>query len=252
MKKFFLYLSFIASLSSCTSEVDNLMDSQIQNTTRSVFEISLTYPISSFAEKCTFTNNDLNELEGMLNLMQSYDYMGYVYNPLFEYTKSHGNKIVLIERNNTLKKQGGYDPRTKKVMFGSTASISNVFPEEFIHFNQDNFYPDGTTQYLTRGKPNIEMEAKIIEDCASLYGSLSTLYGAGPTYSKQYEQWIWDFVYNSSKHFPSMNDVLTNKSSGIGYQDFIEDLKKKDPAYNYESINTLNPILIDYIYKNII
>lgn len=78
-------------------------------------------------------------------------------------------------------------------------------------------------------------------------------YGAGPTYGDTYRNWIWDLVYNNSdndKYFPSMNYVLTYKINNIGYRDFIEDLKKKSASYNYESINSLNPILIDFIYKN--
>lgn len=106
---------------------------------------------------------------------------------------------------------------------------------------------------MTKGKPNIEMEAKIIEDCADLYGTAAAYYGAGPTYGDTYRNWIWDLVYNNSdnnKYFPSMNYVLTYKINNIGYRDFIEDLKKKSASYNYESINSLNPILIDFIYKN--
>lgn len=255
MKKKFICrafsLSCIGMLLSCTSEMDEITNIQNVAETRSVSATSLTYPISSFAQECSFTGGDLSELEGMLSLMQDYNYMGHVYTPLFEYAKSKGNKVSSIGRDNSISSQGGYNPRTKAILFGTEASISNVFPEEFIHFSQDFYYPGGTTQYITKGKPNIEMEAKIIEDCAALYGAVCSYYGAGPTYAQQYKQWVWDFVYESASNFPSMNDVLTHKTSGIGYRDFVEDLKKKDASYNYESINSLNPILIDFIYNKL-
>lgn len=255
MKKKFICWAFsfscIGMLLSCTSEMDEITNIQNVAATRSVSAISLTYPISSFAEECIFADDDLSELESMLSLMQDYDFMGHVYIPLFEYAKSNGNKVSNIGRDSNLSSQGGYNPKTKAIMFGIEASISNVFPEEFIHFSQDYYYPGGTTQYITKGKPNIEMEAKIIEDCAALYGGGCSYYGAGPTYAKQYEQWIWDFVFESTNNFPSMNDVLTHKESGIGYRDFVEDLKKKDASYNYESISSLNPILIDFIYNKL-
>lgn len=256
MKKNFIYLAFslscIGMLFSCTSEMDEFDDFQNAVVSRSVSTTSsLTYPISSFAQECSFSGEDLSEFEEMLSLMQSYDYMGHVYNPLFEYAKNGGNKLSSIGRDSNISTQGGYNPRTKAILINSTASISNVFPEEFIHFSQDIYYPGGTTQYITKGKPNIEMEAKIIEDCAALYGSVCSYYGAGPTYAEQYRQWVWDFVYESIDNFPSMNDVLTHKVSNIGYRDFVEDLKKKDASYNYESLNSLNPILIDFIYNKL-
>lgn len=238
-------------LLSCTSEMDEITNIQNVAATRSVSTTSLTYPVSSFAQECTFTDKDLSELESMLSVMQDYGYMGHVYIPLFEYAKSSGNKVSSIGRDSHISSQGGYNPKTKVIMFGTAASISNVFPEEFVHFSQDYYYPGGTAQYITKGKPNIEMEAKIIVDCATLYGGGCSYYGAGPTYAKQYEQWIWDLVFESISNFPSMKDVLNRKESGIGYQDFIEDLKKKDASYNYESISSLNPILIDFIYNKL-
>lgn len=74
MKKNFIYLAFslscIGMLFSCTSEMDEFDDFQNAVVSRSVSTTSsLTYPISSFAQECSFSGEDLSEFEEMLSLM---------------------------------------------------------------------------------------------------------------------------------------------------------------------------------------
>lgn len=251
-----IFIILVSVLTACTSDLETVVSSRslgVEATTQTRANASLKYQISDFTKKCSLSGSDLTEFNSILKLMQDDYATGSFYVPLFKRDLANGYKIVDISRSSSTINQGGYNPTTKKITFNETADISNVFPEEFIHFNQDNYYPGGTSQYVTKGKPNIEMEAKIIEDCADLYGTAAAYYGAGPTYGDTYRNWIWDLVYNNSdnnKYFPSMNYVLTYKINNIGYRDFIEDLKKKSASYNYESINSLNPILIDFIYKN--
>lgn len=149
--------------------------------------------------------------------------------------------------------QAAYNPYTNSVIIRTGAVITeNVLPEELIHAGQDRIYPKGIAQYSGRmGTPNIEFEAKLTQDLISYISGLPFGLGVGENNDDEYSQWLIKLCGDiSNPTFPCMDSVLTVKQDGSGYYEMMRDFKIMAYQYNYEIIDTLKPLYINYTSKN--
>ncbi|MDR0687620.1 MAG: hypothetical protein LBF55_02910 [Prevotellaceae bacterium] len=145
-----------------------------------------------------------------------------------------------------------YDPLTKDMYFRSNDYISTLFPEEFIHFFQDNYYPGGIDQYRKNtmvGFANIEFEAKLIQDllCVRRDGVCPAL-AAGLNKSSEYSEWIEE-IGRENDHFPNYTELLQRSPNwgNYNYWDFLEDFKLKYPEYNKPTEPNLTPKVVNFL-----
>ncbi|GHT39814.1 hypothetical protein FACS189437_04300 [Bacteroidia bacterium] len=126
---------------------------------------------------------------------------------------------------------GGYNPCTDKLLFTNEGNINESFPEEFIHFFQDHFYPGGICAYLGSAQHyNIEFEAKFMQDIINHYGMMNggggmQYYGEGDNYIL-YRDWI-DYLTNEGTSIPSLSKILQSFQS-YTYKDFMQDWANKN------------------------
>lgn len=255
MKNFHLkFISFaiLLLLASCTN--DDFISSDSDNNvplTRST--TSLSYPLNKIVTKNSLGTTDQNTVTSILGVLQGQYGDGYI--PVFKKI-STTNYISEIKRGNISgNAPASYNPTTNTITLKTGTVIQkNYVQEEFIHAAQDRTYSGGIAQYVgTTGTPNVEFEAKIIQEimfCVVDGGGFGSL-GAGPVYSDEYIRWIVAICTQGSiDTFPSMSKVLSTKYSNLGYYDFLDYFKIKDSQYNKNTIYSLKPQLIDYIYNN--
>lgn len=101
------------------------------------------------------------------------------------------------------------------------------------------------------GTPNIEFEAKLTQDLISYISGLPFGLGVGENNDDEYSQWLIKLCGDiSNPTFPCMDSVLTVKQDGSGYYEMMRDFKIMAYQYNYEIIDTLKPLYINYTSKN--
>lgn len=249
----FISFAILLLLASCnnddfiSSERDNNASISTRGTT------ALRYPINSFVTTNSLNSTDANTVTSILNVLQGKYGDGYI--PVFKRIAT--TKYVSEIRRGAISGNvpASYNPSTNIVTLKTGTTIQqNYVQEEFIHAAQDRTYSGGILQYVgTTGTPNIEFEAKIIQEMMYYIidgGGFGNL-GAGPIYSDEYIRWIVAICTDgSSDTFPTMTKVLSTKYSSLGYYDFLDYFKIKDSQYNHNTIYSLKPQLIDYINNN--
>jgi hypothetical protein len=171
------------------------------------------------------------------------------YASMYNYLVDNGAKLNDININSNIEGLAHYDPWTNTLSFKDGTVISFSLPEEFIHFFQQNYYPEGIKQYNPEGRSNIEFEAKLIQDIiCTIGGSGCGYYGRGKEYEAIYDDWLLGITKNGT-HFPSYNEMLERNPAwnNLNYVDFMTDFATSSAFYNYPIINDMPPSAIDYI-----
>jgi hypothetical protein len=248
----FLYLIFITGIFSCNNDIETqetFLESEIQ--TKSA---TLPYPLSTFVTVNALGSVDTEALNDRLEILQLIQYRGKWFKNLFKYASQSSRKISRIERAyipyNAL---AAYDYTTRTIKFSPDNSYlgSSAFDEEFLHYIQDMQYVGGLAAYVNHGRPNIEFEAKLIQDCIGCCSTGTSFIGRGLWYYDYYEDWIYDLVNTQNPNFPSQNSVMTKKVSNLGYYEFMADYMPRDPSLSGKTINsTLRPEVLNYVYLN--
>lgn len=147
------------------------------------------------------------------------------YKYMFDYLNNKGAKFSDIVYDPSIS-SGQYDPYTKTLKFRDATVIEQSFPEEFIHFFQDNFYYGGINYYYNAAMMNIEFEAKVTKDilCWMTGYGYCNYNGAGSNYPVQYELWIRKNTKDAS-YFPTYEDLLVRDPQwgNLNYWDFFQD-----------------------------
>ena len=180
-----------------------------------------------------------------MNLMQNSTYKS-----LYNWAMQNGIKFNIVSIDPSII-QGGYDPNTENLTFISANAINQSLPEEFIHLIQDHLYPNGIAQYMnTTGEPNIEFEAKLLQDIeCEIYGGVGTLgcnFIGGS--DSEYNNWI-DNLTNYGKTFPSLDNFWDSKNNTYSnqYSTYLNSFIIYAPSYNTPIINNLQPYLFQLI-----
>jgi hypothetical protein len=175
------------------------------------------------------------------------------YSTMYNYLTENNYKLNDVRINPSLF-VGGYNYNTKEIEFSSNDAINNAFPEEFIHFFQDMYYPEGIGQYGKEkaGHTNIEFEAKLLQDlmCRITDGACPQ-YGAvdGSKLSDDYVDWILDMTEGGT--IPSYEMLIEpHGEKGLNYWDFIENLTDGKSEYSSPIDKSLQPLVIQYIHEN--
>lgn len=203
---------------------------------------SATPNLNKVSKKNSLNNNDKKKLEEKIEEMR--DDCGY--QELFNYAEQNGFKINDIKIDPSYK-YSGYNPVTNEIVFKSSSEIdNNSFDEEFVHFIQNNMYPGGTSQYVDKGKINLEFEAKIIQDiiCGTTSPHVSSgcqYLGGKGEFVSQYAMWI-DGIIRTGK-FPNYNQIQ------LEYWTYIEGLKVV-PQYNTEVDESIQPLVLNFLNNN--
>ncbi|GHT77044.1 hypothetical protein AGMMS50262_17080 [Bacteroidia bacterium] len=167
-------------------------------------------------------NTGIEKLNEILEEMLDQCGYEYVHNFLKEGGFSFSN--ARYSPNST---EGGFNPITKELTFKNSSSINSSFPEEFIHLYQDSYYAGGIAQYTNTGCPNIEFEAKVMQDIACIIrnGACDKL-GAGKKYPIKYMEWLFEITHNGQT-YPDYSDImgLYPQCNYMNYWDFLEDFK---------------------------
>jgi hypothetical protein len=161
------------------------------------------------------------------------------YKAMYDNSSDEFSDVIIDPTNDA---QGSYNPCTNKLIFknGTSQAINETFPEEYIHFFQNNYYVGGICQYLGRGQHyNIEFEAKVIQDLINQYGMMNgynlgvTPYGRGQNLGNTYEDWLWNLT-NGGTSMPTSAQILQYFESGYSYWDFMNDWAAKN-GYQVDS-----------------
>jgi hypothetical protein len=116
---------------------------------------------------------------------------------------------------------------------------------------QDSKYDGGILQYSDTGKPNIEFEAKLLQDlvCAIGLGGCAYL-GAGSIGSalnSDYDYWINNLTdYGDS--IPTYEQIMNYEYNNHGYWDFMESFKSSIPNYDKQIDYDVSPVVLSEIY----
>lgn len=241
MRKFY-YLAFgVLCLCSCTNELDLLPtdedSSALTRSSRSSYDISEIASNNSLGASNTATlNNCVSEM--VKNHPE--------YASLFDYAVSNSRRFSDMKidgsSSGTKGSPGAYNPNNKGLYFLNSSVIAEAFPEEFLHFSQDNMYSGGISQYLTVGKCNIEFEAKFIKDVLRWRDGMGgTFDGMGVKYSNEYTNMILDL---ETGDFPTYAEF---EYYGCDYWDFLGDFNHEGSPYHSVMVEGLVPVVIDYI-----
>jgi len=114
--------------------------------------------------------------------------------------------------------------------------------EEFFHAYQDMYYSGGINQYVNKGRPNIEFEAKLFWDIVSSRsgnGGTSLAIQDNPIYDK----WINDLTHDGTQT-PQWEEIQPR------YFEFMNIFKVKAPQYDKEVIPTLLPSAMLNVLNN--
>ena len=164
-KKMFKFISCIAILFMVSCSGDDLLFSYEDDvTTRGLSgRASLTYPMSSFINNVSLSLTDQGSVNSILEELQS-NPLGKGYRCVFK--KLTTKKVSKISRGDTGTAPASYNAKTNEVLLKTGSTIAtNSIQEEFIHAAQDRVYFNGILQYAGKeGTPNIEFEAKIIQE----------------------------------------------------------------------------------------
>lgn len=237
---FSFWLLFLC-LCSCTNELNLLStdedSSALTRSARSSYDISKITSNNSLGASNTATLN--NYLSKMVN-----DHLEYA--SLFDYAVSNNHRFSDMKidggSSGTNGSPGSYNPSNKGLFFLNSSVITEAFPEEFLHFSQDNMYSGGISQYLTVGKCNIEFEAKFIKDVLRWREGIGTTSdGMGKKYSNEYTNMILDL---EDGNFPTYEEF---EYYGCDYWDFLIDFNHEGSPYHSAMVNGLVPVVIDYI-----
>jgi hypothetical protein len=153
------------------------------------------------------------------------------YKAMLDYTSELGAEFYDIVMDNSISAPAEYSPCTGVLKFRDTESMI-YYPEEFIHFFQQNCYPGGICQNDAYRHNNIEFEAKVIYDMITYIAYTQNpqfgfeLYGGQGMSSSMYSsyfQWI-DALTSGGYYFPSslFNDPNVTNNTGFGYYDFMQ------------------------------
>lgn len=261
MKRLIPYaiISFLC-LSSCTNE-DFLLSEESKScdyeNVATPIEKSITssnYTLDNIVTIISLTTTEKSTVNKILNDLQT-DPIGKGYTSVFN--KIATKKISKISRDGTRNVPAYYVPSTNAIVLSKTTTINQYsLQEEFIHAAQDRTYSGGINQYAsTTGTPNIEFEAKMIQDLINTVSEVPFGYmGIGPTHDDDYIRWIIQLTEdgNLNLKFPSLTDVMNvkEKKSSYGYYDFMTCFKAKAESYNFAVIKSLKPLFLDYVSKN--
>ncbi|MDR3220072.1 MAG: hypothetical protein LBU22_14060 [Dysgonamonadaceae bacterium] len=152
------------------------------------------------------------------------------YKSMYDSLKSRGIKFSNIVYDPSIS-NGRYDADTKTLIFRDEFSIEQSFPEEFIHFFQDNYYWGGINYYYNSARINIEFEAKMTSDILCWMkgeGYYCRFYGSGKNHSNKYSLWIMN-ITNQGTHLPTYAELFARDSrwGGLNYWDFIQDFQSE-------------------------
>lgn len=205
--------------------------------------------ISLTLRKIVAKNNIKGEgLESLIRILnEKLEECGY--RTMYNYLTANDQKITSVGIDPSIKDPGNYNPWTNTMNFRSNNDISGGFPEEFIHFFQNMYYPGGTSQYTNVGRSNIEFEAKILQDIlCEVKGLGCPYYGRGAKYSNYYDKWILA-ITKGGTYIPNYNDLLKKDAmwGNVNYWDFMEDFKTTKTAYNFPINNSLVPSVINFL-----
>lgn len=241
MRKFCYLALGILCLCSCTNELVILStdedSSAFTRLLRSSYDISEIASNNSLGTSNTATLNNC-----VLTMVSNHP----EYESLFDYAVSNNRKFSDIKidgsSSGTKGAPGAYNPNNKGLYFLNSSVIAEAFPEEFLHFSQDNMYSGGISQYLTVGKCNIEFEVKFIKDVFRWRDGMGgTFDGMGIKYSYEYTNMILDL---ETGNFPTYEEFLFY---GCNYWDFLGDFNHEDSPYHSVMVEGLVPVVIDYI-----
>ena len=154
------------------------------------------------------------------------------YQAMYGFLDNEGAEFSDVSLSSSVS-MGGYNPCSGELLFNSINTIGESFPEEFVHFFQDYYYPTGTCNYSSYNNPyhyNIEFEAKLLQDLLNYVhsgqygGYVSVWLAQGDTYGNHntiYDKWM-DFLTKGGTSFPSSGEVYQS-FQGLSYYDFLND-----------------------------
>ena len=164
----------------------------------------------------------------------------------WEATNGLNNLIDVIEKKN-LESSYAYDAKNKALLvpIGWDGDITRTsFPEEIVHYLQDNIYSGGIGQYANgAGKSNIEFEAKVITD-------LILLKKGRELYRRESKVLVEDtsMMIPTANYNKFLRSIRNGKMKNEDYTKFLNDFSKY--AKNIEYRNNVNTNLIPLIINN--
>lgn len=173
---------------------------------------------------------------------------------MFNYLVENGYKLDTIYIDSEMEDgYAGYSSRTNVMVFKDNSNILESFLEEFIHFFQNKYYPEGINKYAgKKGFSNIEFEAKLIINILyRIHGVASMTYGDGNQYGYIYEEWILG-ITKEYTYFPNFLDLLEQdpKWGNLNYWHFIDDFVNSNPYYSYPIDDTLPPRALNFLNQS--
>ena len=165
-------------------------------------------------------------------------------------------KFSDVKIDPSISSSGGYDPFTGNLLFRGTNDINkDIFREELVHLYQTSYYGQSQMKnYFNTASGNIEFEAKLIEDllCNAKPVGGCMYFGEGLNYGSNYANWITSLTSDGTR-FPTMQDIMNTKETGLGYWDFLTDFVQKSGAYYNLSVNySLTPGALNFINSTVV
>jgi len=114
--------------------------------------------------------------------------------------------------------------------------------EEFFHAYQDMYYSGGINQYVDKGRPNIEFEAKLFWDIVATKNGIPHTSLAIQD-NDEYDKWVRNLTKGGTQ-VPKWEEMQAR------YVEFMRIFKVKAPQYNREEIPTMLPSAMLNIFAN--
>ncbi|NDV70072.1 hypothetical protein [Dysgonomonas sp. 25] len=170
------------------------------------------------------------------------------YKSMYDYLVNKGSKLSNIKIDPS-GSYGGYNPENGEMTFKDNGSIQTAFPEEFIHFFQDNYYPNGLSYSNNVGRSNIEFEAKLIQDILCYIKAEGCFYySRGSQYINEFDYWLMN-ITKEGTYIPKYSDLLKRDPSwgNLNYWDFLDDFRRSKPDYNFPVDKNLLPAAMNFL-----